>query len=61
MVEIRLFDPHAAKYPEWGAVHAFRRARNAEDTPGEPVPEDAEFERQLRHSWPLYEDRRWYA
>jgi RimJ/RimL family protein N-acetyltransferase len=42
-------------------VHVFRRARNAEDTPDEPVDEDAEFERQARHRWPLSESRRWYA
>ena len=42
-------------------MHLFRRARNDEDTPGDAVLDDAEFERQVRHQWPLYENLRWYA
>ena len=61
MIEVRPFDPNSATPAEWAAVHVFRRARNEEDTPDEPVPEDGEFERQTRHRWPLYENRRWYA
>jgi RimJ/RimL family protein N-acetyltransferase len=61
MIEIRPFDPGAARGTEWAAVHAFRRIRAEEDLPGEPVLDDAEFERELREVWPLYEFRRWYA
>jgi GNAT superfamily N-acetyltransferase len=61
MIEVRPFDPNSATPAEWAAVHVFRRARNEEDTPDEPVPEDAEFERETRHRWALYENRRWYA
>jgi GNAT superfamily N-acetyltransferase len=61
MIEVRPFDPNSATPAEWAAVHVFRRARNEEDTPDEPVPEDAEFERQTRHRWPLHENRRWHA
>lgn len=61
MIEVRLFDPDSASRHEWAAVHLFRRARNDEDTPGDLVLDDAESERQLRHSWPLYENLRWYA
>src|SRR5271170_7756507 len=61
MIEVRPFDPNSATPAEWAAVHVFRRARNEEDTPDEPLPEDAEFERQTRHRWPLYDSRRWHA
>ena len=61
MIEIRPFDPDTAKRAEWAAVHVFRRIRAEEDTPGEPVFDDAEFERTTREVWPLYENRRWYA
>ena len=61
MIEIRFFDPDAASRTEWAAVHAFRRARNEEDTPDEVLFDDDEFERQACHRWPLYENRRWYA
>jgi RimJ/RimL family protein N-acetyltransferase len=61
MIEIRPFDPDTAKRAEWAAVHVFRRIRSEEDTPGEPVLDDAEFERRTREVWPSYENRRWYA
>jgi GNAT superfamily N-acetyltransferase len=61
MIQILPFDAQTATSSEWEAVHAFRRARNEEDTPGEPIPDDAEFERELRQRWPLYDNRRWYV
>ena len=61
MIDIRPFDPSSATRTEWNAVHVFRYARNEEDTPGEALFDEAEFERQTRHQWPLYEERRWYA
>jgi RimJ/RimL family protein N-acetyltransferase len=61
MIEIRPFDPGTARRAEWAAVHVFRRIRAEEDIPGEPILEDAEFEREVREVWPLYEFRRWYA
>lgn len=61
MIQIRPFNPGAAKSDEWEAVHVFRRIRREEDTPGEPILDDAEFERATRQMWPLYEERRWYA
>ena len=61
MIEVRPFHPDSATCAEWKSVHVFRNARNEEDTPGETLLADAEFERQLCHYWPLYEDYRWYA
>ena len=49
----RLKDPE-----DWTRLHAFRRARHAEDHPGEPVLPDADFERELRLQRPLGESRR---
>jgi RimJ/RimL family protein N-acetyltransferase len=61
MIAIRPFDPGAARRTEWAAIHAFRRLRAEEDIPGEPILDDAEFEREVCKDWPLYEFRRWYA
>jgi GNAT superfamily N-acetyltransferase len=61
MIEIRLFDPAKAPRAEWAALHAYRRVRAEEETPGEPILDDAEFERTLHELRPLSEGRRWYA
>ena len=52
------FDPGSASPAEWGAFHAFRRARAEEDDPGEPVLSDAEFEHDARRQRPSWENRR---
>jgi len=61
MFEIRLFDPQAAPRAEWEALHAFRRLRLEEETPGEPLYPDADFEADVRREWPLWENRRLMA
>lgn len=61
MLEIRLFDPHLATRAEWAAVHEFRRIRDKEDNPGEPIPDDAEFELLARQGLPSHENHCWYA
>lgn len=61
MMKIRPFDSDSTSAGEWTSVHVFRRARAAEDDLSEPVLDDAEFERQARHRWPVFESRRWYA
>jgi GNAT superfamily N-acetyltransferase len=61
MIEIRYFDPHAASAAEWAQYHAFRRARAAEEEPGEPIPEDADFEHDARRRGPLGESHRLVA
>jgi GNAT superfamily N-acetyltransferase len=60
-VEFRRFDPQGAAAGEWQALHAFRRARAAEDSPGDPVASDADFEADLRRDWPNWDNRRLYA
>jgi GNAT superfamily N-acetyltransferase len=61
MMEIRLFDRKAAPRAEWEALHAYRRLRLEEDTPGEPLYPDADFEADVRRDWPLWESRRLMA
>ena len=36
-IELRPFDPLTASAGEWAKLHALRRARAAEDYPGEPI------------------------
>src|SRR4051812_30446528 len=60
-IEIRPFDPLAASGDEWAKIHAYRRVRQEEDYPGEPVVLDAEFERMRRQHDPLYDSRRIFA
>src|SRR3954471_15879801 len=60
-IETRPFDPLAASVDEWAKFHAYRRVRQEEDYPGEPVIPDAEFERMRRQHDPLYESRRIFA
>ncbi len=57
-IETRPFDPLAAAVRDWAKFHAYRRTRQEEDYPGEPVMHDAEFERVRRQQDPLYEARR---
>src|SRR6185503_6132654 len=57
-IEIRPFDPLATSVHDWAKFHAYRRVRQEEDFPGEPVMSDAEFERTRRQHDPLYESRR---
>jgi GNAT superfamily N-acetyltransferase len=60
-VFITRFEPQAATRSQWTAYHAFRRARAAEDNPGEPVESDADFEANVSRSWPLYQEARFHA
>lgn len=53
--EIVSFDPHAATARDWARFHAWRRARQAEELPGDPVAPDGEFEEQLLQEHPLHE------
>src|SRR5258706_16218300 len=57
-IETRPFDPLAASVHDWAKFHAYRRTRQEEDYPGEPVMHDPEFERVRRQQDPLYEARR---
>ncbi len=61
MVEVRPFDPETAHPDAWAAFHAYRRIRNEEDDPGEPLLSDAECEHVMRRRWPLNESRRMVA
>ncbi len=49
------FDPETASREEWRRFHAFRRARQAETDPEDPVLEDETIERMLRRRHPLWE------
>jgi GNAT superfamily N-acetyltransferase len=60
-IEIGPFDPLTAATESWAKFHAFRRARMAEDYPGDPATPDAELEADLRRHDPLYEWRRTLA
>jgi len=60
-IAVHYFDPEAASPEDWAKLHSFRRARHAEDLPGEPVLPDADFERELRLHRPLGESRRFIA
>jgi len=60
-IVVRDFDPQAASREDWQRLHAFRRARHAEDHPGEPVVPDADFEQELRLHRPLNASRRFIA
>lgn len=61
MIEVRTFDPALASRDEWAEYHTFRRRRAEEEEPGEPVPEDADFEHDLRRRGPLYQNHRLIA
>ena len=58
MIEVHPFDPQAATQTEWAALHTFRRARAAEDWPGDPIPTDEHFQADASRIWPLNESRR---
>ncbi len=45
---IKPFDPVAATRDEWAAYHVFRRLRNQEDTPDEPVSPDEVREQDMK-------------
>jgi GNAT superfamily N-acetyltransferase len=57
-VVLRHFDPHVADLAQWTRYHAYRRLRSHEDTPGDPVMADADFEHLLKRRWPLNESCR---
>lgn len=57
-IALHPFDPHGATRAQWRQLHAYRRLRTEEDYPEEPLPDEADFERQLRVHQPLYESRR---
>ncbi len=61
MFELRPFDPHLASAEEWAAYHVFRRLRGEAEEPGEPIPDDADCEHELRRRGPRYERRRLIA
>jgi RimJ/RimL family protein N-acetyltransferase len=58
MIEIHRFDPHHATPAAWADLHAFRRQVAEEDSPGEPMLDDADFEYNARHHWPLQQNHR---
>lgn len=57
-IDLRPFDPLTASRADWDQLHAYRRLRQQEDHPGEPLPPDADFEHQLLQPQPLFEARR---
>jgi len=58
---IRAFEPLAASAEDWAAYHRFRRIRGGEDDPGEPMPTDADTQRDLCTAWPLWQSQRFLA
>jgi len=54
--QITEFDPHSASPEMWRMYHAYRRARQLEREPDDPVPPDDEFERGWRQE---VEDQDW--
>jgi len=48
------FDPERASAEEWAQALAYWRLRNEEDLPGEPLPDDAHTEHNVRQHTPLY-------
>jgi GNAT superfamily N-acetyltransferase len=64
-MEILLHDPMNDSRSDaaalWASLHAFRCARAAESSPGDPVISDAEFEAMSREQSPNYVSRRWLA
>jgi GNAT superfamily N-acetyltransferase len=57
-IALRPFDPHVATRAQWQQLHAYRRLRTEEDYPDEPLPLEADFERQLLVHQPLFESQR---
>lgn len=57
-ISLRPFNPHAATRAQWQQLHDYRRLRTQEDYPDEPLPIEADFERQLVVHQPLFESRR---
>lgn len=47
-IEILPFDPLTSPAEHWAALHAFRRVRHHESSPGEPLLSDAEYEAMER-------------
>lgn len=60
-VDICFFDPHAASAALWASYHRYRRQRAEEDTPGDPVLSDADFEHIVLKRWPLTTSQRFIA
>jgi GNAT superfamily N-acetyltransferase len=57
-IALRPFDPHAATRAQWRQLHDYRRLRTQEDYPDEPLPIEADFERELQARQPLFVSQR---
>lgn len=57
-IALQPFDPHTATRAQWQRLHAYRHMRTREDYPDEPLPIEADFERQLLVHQPLFESQR---
>lgn len=57
-IALRRFEAHAATRAQWEQLHAYRRLRTQEDYPDEPLPIEADFERQSLVHQPLFEVQR---
>lgn len=55
------FDPQQASDAEWAQALAYWRLRNEEDFPGEPLPDDAQTEINVRQPTPLHVVHRVFA
>ena len=55
------FDPQRASAEEWAQALAYWRLRNEEDLPGEPLPDDAHTEFNVRQHTPLHVAHRVFA
>ena len=51
------FDPQTASREDWRAFHVFRRAREAEKAPGDPITPDEQVEAQWRKPSPDWWER----
>lgn len=60
-IQLTAFDPHTAPPELWAAYHAYRRARQAELRPDDPLRPDAVVEAELRVHDPYEMDRRFLA
>jgi GNAT superfamily N-acetyltransferase len=60
-VDIAPFDAHAASRADWSSFHAYRRARQQEAWPDNPIPSDEQFEEDERDRDPLGEHLRFVA
>ena len=60
-VDIVPFDAHTASRADWTAFHAYRRARQQEAWPDNPIPSDEQFEEDDRERDPHGEHLRFVA